>query len=318
MDSTFHLSRLPTLLLFGVFCLIASPQTHAASASQIVVDNQTGYIFTSRNAEQRHQVASLTKIAMAVVVLDAAELKMVSLGDSVSVPQIALSSGGANPAGLQAGDVLSLRDLLYCALLSSDNISASAIAHHMGSRLPNRTRLDPIGNFVAHMNSLARNLKMKRTLFLNPHGLDNLEGTLPFSTAADIARLTRYALSDGDFRFFVSQKSRDVDLLRQGESISVRLQNTNQLLGQDGIDGVKTGMTNNAGFCLVLSSWRNPEVVRHQDGVTQTPRRIIAVLLGSPNSDARFSEGLKLIRGGWGLYDRWAANGRKVTRKDTL
>jgi D-alanyl-D-alanine carboxypeptidase len=219
---------------------------------------------------------------------------------------------------LQEGDVVSLRDLLYCALMSSDNVAATALAHHVGRRLPNPTRLDPVGNFVAHMNALARNLRMRRTLFLNPHGIDSMQGTLPVSTALDMARLTRYAYTDGDFRFFVSQRTREIDVLREGQRMSVTLRNTNQLLGQDGIDGVKTGFTNRAGYCLIVSSWKNPEVIRRGDSVVQNQRRLIVVVLGAHTNEARFSEGLRFIRTGWSLYDQWARAGRVVNKKDTL
>lgn len=294
------------------------PSSAHAVESYIVVDNQTGHIFASRNPDQRRQVASITKIAAGVVVFDAAELGIVSLGERVRVPRAAMGAGGVNPAGLQEGDVLALRDLMYCALISSDNIAAAAMAHHVGSKLPNPTRLDPIGNFVAHMNALARNLRMRRTRFLNPHGIDAIDGALPVSTAADIARLTRYAYADGDFRFFVSQKTRDIDIFRHGQTIQVTLKNTNILLGRDGIDGVKTGMTSRAGFSVVLSSWRNPEVVRHADNVIQTPRRLIVVVLGASSNDARFSQGLRFIQQGWSMYDRWSAQGRPVNERETL
>jgi len=282
-----------------------------AAQCYLIVDNQSGQILAAKGANDKRQVASLTKIATATVVLDAEDQKLISLGDDVVVPPQAVSAGGINQTGLQAGDVISIRDLLYSALLASDNVAAATLAYHVGQRLPNRTGLDPIGNFVAHMNALARSLGMKRTLFLNPHGIDSNAESPPFSSAADIARLTRYALAEADFRFYVSQTARDIHLTRDGQSMEVRLQNTNPLLGQDGIDGVKTGRTSKAGDCIVLSSYRNPEVVRDGNTVTQTPRRLIVVVLGSSD---RASEGLAFIRQGWGLYEQWAAKGRKVDK----
>ena len=87
---------------------------------------------------------------------------------------------------------------------------------YVGARLPNPEGLEPVSNFVSHMNALARTLAMKRTLFLNPSGADNVEGALPYSTASDLARLTRYAYSEADFPFFVSQKTRTVHVFRYG------------------------------------------------------------------------------------------------------
>ena len=88
----------------------------------------------------------------------------------------------------------------------------------------------------------------------------------PFSTAADIARLTRYAMNNAGFRFYVSQKEREIEFGRGSGRLRYLLRNTNELLGRDEIDGVKTGRTARAGDCLVLSATRPSEVV--QEGAT--------------------------------------------------
>ncbi len=296
--------------------LMVSAATALAAESYIVVDNQTGFILASSARDEKLQVASLTKVATATVVLDWAQLTKAELGQMVTITAQALRSSGANPVGLMEGDSVSLRDLLYCALMASDNVAATALAQHVGSRLPNNQGLDPIGNFVTHMNALARTLGMKRTLFLNPSGLDNIpDGALPYSTASDLARLTRYAYSEADFPYYVSQKSRVVHVFRAGVDTPVELQNTNELLDQEGIDGVKTGRTSRAGDCLILSAEQKPEVKREAEKVFVTPRRVIVVLLGSRD---RFPEGSALIRQGWGLYGKWAAEGRKVNSGKTL
>ena len=89
---------------------------------------------------------------------------------------------------------------------------------------PTRKASDPISNFVSHMNALARTLGMKRTLFLNPSGSDNVEGALPYSTASDMARLTRYAYSEADFPFFVSQKTRIVHVFAAAVDARIRVE----------------------------------------------------------------------------------------------
>jgi D-alanyl-D-alanine carboxypeptidase (penicillin-binding protein 5/6) len=283
--------------------------------SFLIVDNQTGYVLASKEPDQKRQIASLTKVATAIVVLDWAKLTNADLGELVAVPDAAVNAGGINPAGLQSGDLVSLRDLLYCALMASDNIAAHTLAYHIGRRLPNVEGLDPVGNFVAHMNALARTLGMKRTRFLNPSGLDNMEGALPFSTAADLGRLVRYAYSKAGFPFYVQQQTRQVHLFRAGQPVDVWLKNTNPLLDQDGIDGVKTGRTAKAGDCIILSADRAPEVQRNGEQVAVTPRRLIIVLLGAQD---RSGEGLAYMRRGWQLYDQWAAKGRPMKKKDTL
>jgi len=295
--------------------VLASAACASAAQSYIVVDNQTGLILTSKNANEKLQVASLTKVATATVVLDWAQLNKADLSQMAVVSAQAMRAGGINPVGLQEGDTLSLRDLLYTALMASDNVAATALAQHVGARLPNAEGLEPVSNFVSHMNALAHTLGMKRTLFLNPSGSDSVEGALPYSTASDMARLTRYAYSEADFPFFVSQKSRIVHVFRSGADMPFELRNTNELLDQEGIDGVKTGRTGRAGDCLILSSERRPEVQRQGETVFVTPRRIVIVLLGSRD---RFGEGIALARQGWGLYDQWMAEGRQIKKNEAL
>lgn len=310
----------PTRLLHLGFRSIAGAflfLTCSASAveSYLIVDNQTGFVLAGKELNEKRQIASLTKVATAVVVLDWAKVTNADLGEFVAVPQSAVNVGGVNPSGFQTGDMVTLRDLLYAALMSSDNIAAHTLAYHIGRRLPNPEGLDPVGNFVAHMNALARNLNMKKTRFLNPSGLDNLEGALPFSTASDLGRLTRYAYSKSAFPFYVAQKTREIHILRGGQPVDVWLKNTNPLLDVDGVDGVKTGRTAKAGDCIILSADRTPESRREGNAVHVTPRRIIVVLLGSSD---RSGEGMSYIKKGWALYDAWASEGRPVTKSGTL
>jgi D-alanyl-D-alanine carboxypeptidase (penicillin-binding protein 5/6) len=250
-------------------------------------------------------------------VLDWADLKKGNLDERATVPEAAISStGGINPLGLQAGDVLTLRDLLFACLLNSDNVAAVTLADHIGRSLPNPAGLDPVGNTVSQMNALARQLRMRRTLFLNPHGLDTPDGQArPYSSASDLARLTRYAYSKSGLSFYVSQSSREIHIQRGGGSLGILLANTNKLLGTDNIDGVKTGRTSRAGDCIILSSEHTPEVTRQGDTIFTTPRRIIVVLLGGTN---REQEGTALIQQGWALYNDWAAKGRQAKASNSL
>ncbi len=304
------------ILVPFLFLLLAGfvPRGEAAQ-SYIIVDDQTGHILAAGNANQKRQIASLTKIATAMVVMDWADATKNSLAAAVEVPAGVTGIGGVNPCGLQPGDRVSLRDLLYAAMMQSDNHAAYTLAHNVGSRLPNNQNLPPVDNFTAHMNALARSLGMKRTLFLNPHGLDNM-ATPPHSSAADLARLTRYAYKHPGFNFYVSQPAREISI--QGPDGGTRgflLRNTNELLGQDGIEGVKTGRTARAGDCLVLAADRDPQTIDQNGQKFAIPRRIIVVMLGSSD---RFGEGLQLIHQGWALHDRWTAEGRPVTRRSTL
>ncbi len=287
------------------------------SESSIIVDNQTGRILEGIGENRKLPTASLTKLALAMVTIDWSQIKKGNLDETAIVPEQAITStGGINPLGLQVGDVLTLRDLLYCCLLASDNVAAVTLADHIGRNLPNPTGLDPAGNTVANMNALARQLGMRHTLFLNPHGLDTPEGQArPYSSAADLARLTRYGYSKSGLAFYVSQTSREIHIQRGATNLAYQITNTNKLLGTDHIDGVKTGRTSSAGDCIILTSEHTPDVVHQGDTILTTPRRIIVVLLGGTN---REQEGLGLIQRGWALYNNWAVKGRPAKSSNCL
>lgn len=304
------------ILLSAILTLAVPFAAIRAAESYIIVDDYTGNVLAAGNQNAKHQIASLTKIATAIVVMDWADATGKSLATEAVVPPGVASVGGVNPCGLQPGDRVSLRDLLYAAMMLSDNHAAYTLASYVGERLANSQDLGAVDNFTAHMNALARKLDMKRTLFLNPHGIDNLE-TPPHSTAADIARLTRYAYSHPGFNFYVSQPSREISITgADGATRGFVLGNTNELLGQDGIEGVKTGRTARAGDCIVLASKREAQTVPAANGQqVAIPRRIIVVLLASPN---RFGEGLQMVRRGWQLHGDWSAKGRPISKRTSI
>ena len=291
-----------------------------AAESSITIDAKTGFILEKLQPDKKRQIGSLTKIATAMVVLDWAARQGGDLAQVASIPPEAFVGSSENNVGFQAGDTIALRDLLYAALVQSDNIAAYTLADHVGRALQRlappsgeTTRGTPVDYFVLQMNALAKHLGMERTRFLNPSGLDGKEK--PFSTATDIARLTRYAMNNAGFRFYVSQKEREIGFGRGSGRLRYLLRNTNELLGRDNIDGVKTGRTQLAGDCLVVTAALSSEVAQEGAATVVTPRRLIVVLLGSPD---RFGEGAALLARGWSLYDRWAAAGRPVDRKGTV
>ncbi len=312
------LTRFSISLLALVLTLGAASRASAAQAF-IIVDSKSGHILQERESKQKRQVGSLTKVATAMVVLDWAEKHSGDLNQQATVPPEAFAGVAENLIGLQAGDTLTLRDLLYAALVQSDNVAAYTLAQHVGQALsgivPAAGSGSPVATFVGQMNALAVNLRMDRTRFVNPSGLDNAK-PIPQSTALDMARLTRYAMGKAGFRFYVSQKERQISFNRAGARKDYILRNTNELLGTDGVEGVKTGRTARAGDCLILSAQRKADVIKHSEtSATVIPRHLIIVLLGSTN---RFAEGGQLLGQGWALYDQWAAAGRPVDPKKTL
>jgi D-alanyl-D-alanine carboxypeptidase (penicillin-binding protein 5/6) len=302
------------LILLGSAVFLTAVARSQTASAYILIDHTSGHVLESYKADEKRPIASLTKIATAKVVLDWAAKTGNDLAQFVVIPAQAFNSGGINPMGLQPGDEVSYRDLIYAALLQSDNTAANALAYAVGESLRAHggavQDLGPMETFVSQMNALARQLRMERTLFVNPHGLEPQRGLQPYSTAADVAKLTVYAVSDPGFRFYVSQRERKVAIHRGGQVLEYLLRNTNELLGNNGVDGVKTGTTAKAGQCIVLSSQHDPEI--KQEGATTlvTPRRVDVVVLGSAD---RVSAASQLLARAWGLYDQWAAAGRPLT-----
>src|SRR5438094_6414084 len=316
-----HFSRRFLIVIFAFIASAAILRSAVAAQAFVIIDAQTGYILEEQEPRRKLQVGSLTKIATASVVLDWEERRAGNLNQVATIPQEAFAGTQENNIGFQPGDSITLRDLLYAALVQSDNIAAYTLAQHVGSQLGSlmpsegASKMTPVDAFVAQMNALAKQLKMERTRFVNPHGIDYQVRPMPFSTAEDMARLTRYAMNKASFRFYVSQKQRQISFDRGGHRLNYMLRNTNELLGTNGIDGVKTGRTTRAGDCLILSANRQPEVVTQGKMITVYQRRLIVVLFGSTN---RFGEGWGLVQRGWQLYDQWAAGGRVADSKKML
>ncbi len=305
--------------LIALTCAGASPGSARAAQASIAIDATTGHILAQFEPAKKRQVGSLTKIATAMVVLDWAAKNSGDLAQVATIPPEAFAGTSENNVGFQPGDTLTLRDLLYAALVQSDNIAAYTLADYVGRnfqgvvRQESATRASAVDDFVRQMNALAQHLGMERTRFLNPSGIDTKEK--PFSTAADLARLTRYAMNNAGFRFYVSQKEREITFGRGPTRLRYMLRSTNELLGTNEIDGVKTGRTQKAGDCLILSAARPAEVVQQGTTSLVTPRRLIVVLLGSAD---RFGEGAQLLARSWDTYDRWAASGRPNDPKESV
>ncbi len=282
----------------------------------MVVEAFSGKVLFASNSSLKRPIASLTKIATGVVAVDWAAATQRDIAKvRVTVPQTASLVGGPNPMGLQPGDQLTLRDALYAAMLASDNLAALAIADHVGGQLlASRGKTgDPVAGFVAEMNLLAKGLGMTRTRFANPHGLER-PGTKAWSTAADVARLSTYAMRRNALTFIARQPDRQVTVHGPGGARGFTLRNTNELIGEPGILGLKTGTTLLAGACLSACMERDPLVRVKPDGNKGvTPRRLIVVVLNSPD---RFNRARGLIRQCWSVYDAWIGAGAPVRDRD--
>jgi D-alanyl-D-alanine carboxypeptidase (penicillin-binding protein 5/6) len=234
-----------------------------AAAAYLVVDGDTGEALASLNADQPRPVASLGKLMTARLVLDAGPL-----ADTATVPPLQIA-GDESQAGLEPGDHLSRGELLQAMLVASANDAARTLA------------VDVAGNersFVRMMNAEAAAAGLDATRYANPVGLDD---PAQHSSAADVARLARDLMQDPAFRRVVAAKSTTLN--------GSELPTTNDLLGTyAGANGIKTGHTDEAGWCIAASATR--------DG-----RSIVAVVLGAPTEQARDAAARALLDYGFSL-----------------
>lgn len=205
------------------------------ASSAIVMEVKTGRILYSKNIHQKKPMASTTKIMTALLALENSDLNA-----KVKIPSQAVGIEGSS-IYLKYNEEITLEDLLYGLMLRSGNDAAVAIAYHISGSEE---------KFVNLMNKRAKEIGAKNTNFKNPHGLHHNEH---YTTAYDLALITRQALLNEDFKKIVSTKRWVAN--RDGYNY---FYNKNKTLRQfNGGDGVKTGYTKASGRCLVTSATRN-------------------------------------------------------------
>lgn len=299
--------------LLALLCVLLPVSATAQSPESVmVVEAYSGKILIGANSSAKRPVASLTKMATAIVAVDWATATNTDIAQYVlTAPQTITLVGGPNPMNLQPGDSLTLRDALYSALLASDNLAALTIADNIGRQILARRGKggDPVALFVAEMNKLAKFCGMTQTKFVNPHGLER-PGAVGTSTAADMARLGIVTMRRNALNFIVRQKSRRISVTGAAGVRNYTVPNTNELIGEEGILGIKTGTTNAAGPCLATCMDKQPLVRTKPDGTKgATPRRLVVIVLNSPD---RFGRTRELLNQGWAAYDHWLATGAQV------
>lgn len=235
----------------------AEPDIQAQAA--ILIDADTGRVLWSKNGEERHYPASMTKMMTCLL-----GIQLLPPDAKITISQAAASTEDL-PLHIARGDVLTSEELMRGMMMVSDNGAAVAIAEHIDGSA---------AVFAERMNEKAQELGMVNTHFANPNGLTDPNH---YSTPHDMARLAQYAMKNPVFRDFVRQKERRVTWIAPAGK-TLLAENTNELLGRyEGITGIKTGWTSAAGGCLAASAERQ--------GV-----HLIAVLMKAPSEDARFPE----------------------------
>ncbi len=285
-------------ILFLFFCLsILSFQTNAETAepltpaapsivasAYILQDFHTGKVLAENNADARLAPASLTKIMTVYVAFKELGKGHLHLTDIATISQKARDASGSRMF-LEIKDQVKIEDLLKCIIIQSGNDASIALAEHIATQE---------STFADMMNQQAAKLGMKNTHFTNSDGLP-VENH--YTTARDLAILTTALIKEfPEYYPWFSQKEFTFNKITQ--------HNRNLLLSRDeSVDGVKTGHTDDAGYCLVASSLR--------EGM-----RLISVVMGTKSAKARADENQKLLNYGFRFYESHRLYEGKKSLKD--
>ena len=242
-----------------------------SSRSYLLVDFQSRQILAARNPNERFEPASLTKLMTAYVAFDALHQKRITLAQPFSVSEKAWHAPGARMF-LTVGESVTAEALLNGMIVQSGNDAAIALAEGVAGTEE---------AFVDTMNREAARLGLQNTHFVNATGLPNAQH---YSTASDLATLSRAIIQEFP-QYFPMYK------LREYRHNNITQYNRNRLLGSDPfVDGLKTGHTESAGFCMVATAQRKD-------------RRLIAVVLNAASENARAVDAQKLLNYGFEAFD---------------
>ena len=231
------------------------------SRRYVIFDRLSGRCIYGKDENKQTAMASTTKIMSIIIVVENC-----NLSDTVTITAKAAGTGGSK-LGLHTDDKITVMDLLYGLMLRSGNDAAVALAIHTAGS---------VEKFADLMNQKAEELGLTNTHFVTPHGLDNPNH---YTTAYELAKITDYALKNETIAKIVKTKTATINI----NGSPMQINNTNELLGNvDGVYGVKTGFTNNAGRCLVTS-------------VKRGDMDLIIVVLGADTRKDRARDSMKLI-----------------------
>lgn len=245
------LALLPIVLQAAVPARAHGSPPSVSAKSAILIEASTGLVLYEKDADTRRPMASTTKIMTTIVALENGDLD-----DKVVVPSAAVGIEGSS-IYLYTDEELTLGELLYAVMLESANDAATAVAIGIAGS---------VKAFADMMNKKAAELGMTNTSFANPHGLD---AENHYTTARDLATLTRYAMQNPTFREIVVTRRKTIPL-HDGNSVRLLLNHNKLLKLYPYAIGVKTGYTKKSGRCLVSAA--------NRDGI-----ELIAVTLNAPD-----------------------------------
>lgn len=230
--------------------------------SAILIEASTGEILFEKNADERLVPASMTKMMSMLVIIEAIENGDLKWNQEIQVSENASSMGGSQIL-LETGEKMSVRDLFKGVAIASGNDAVVALTEAVAGTED---------AFVQKMNDKAKELGLKNTNFKNPHGLDTANH---YSSARDMSLIAKELVKHEKVLEFTSVYE---DYLRENTDRKIWLVNTNKLVRfYDGVDGLKTGFTEGAGYCLTATA--------KKDGM-----RVIAVVMGEADSKMRNQE----------------------------
>lgn len=280
------------LLVFAMKPVVATAQElNLTAKAAILMEAGSGAIIYEHNMDEPLPMASITKIMTLILAIEAIEAGSARLEDMVTTSEYANKMGGSQ-IWLEVGEQMSLKDMLYAIAVGSANDAAVAVAEYLsGSEAA----------FVDQMNRRAQELGLKNTVFSNASGLPpktlGMEGVEHHSSAHDLAILSKRAT---ELPFLMKLVSTHEYVMRPDTTKKPILYTLNELLdrvlesgrryGYPGLDGIKTGMTSEAGYCLASTACRDD-------------MRLIAVVLGNPTTEARKKDTITLLDYGFRMYE---------------
>ena len=246
------------------------------STSAILIDAATGQILYEKNANERRAPASVTKVMTMLIIMEELDKENISINDQVTVSQFAADMGGSQ-LFLEPSETVSVDDLLKGIAIESANDAAATMAEYIAGDYQ---------SFIGMMNEKAKELGMKNTQFMNSNGL-SAEGH--YSSAKDIALMSKELVKYPKIHEYLTIWMTDVNVGKNDDKVRT-LANTNKLLRRDNrVDGLKTGYTDDAGYCLSATA-------------KEGSMRLISVILDAPSSNDRFDEALQLLNYGFSQY----------------
>jgi D-alanyl-D-alanine carboxypeptidase (penicillin-binding protein 5/6) len=256
------------------------PPPDVTARSWVLVDATSNQVLASGNPDERVEPASLTKLMTAYLVFDALKTHKINMEQTV-MPSEAVRRVGTDESRMfiEANKPVTVHDLVYGMIVQSGNDAAIALAELVGGSE---------SNFVALMNTTAKRLGMNGTHFADVNGMPDAQH---YTTAGDLAVLSTRLIRDfPDYYNIFSVKEFTYNKIKQP--------NRNRLLWIDStVDGLKTGHTSAAGYCLIATA------KRPLPGATDAERRLVVVMMGEPKEHNRVQDSLKMLNYGYTAYD---------------